>query len=158
VTFAGERAEPDAAAVETVPAETGTAGAARATGGGVTHDRATLVDLIRGADIAVVTAARARPLFALLAAQAGVALVVPAGGVVAHLLGSGAAQVPQGDVDALDAAVRGLLDDRTARAVLAAAGGAQARGWSGAAAAAEQLLAIYAEVTVTTRDAPGSRR
>jgi glycosyltransferase involved in cell wall biosynthesis len=163
VTFAGERAEADAVSVEPVPAETGPATesqrtVAQPTDTDVTHDRATLVDLIRAADIAVVTAARARPLFALQAAQAGVALVVPAGGVVAQLLGTSAAQVPQGDVDALDAAVRGLLDDHTARAVLAAAGGAAARGWSGPEAAAQQLVAIYAEVTVATRDAPGSRR
>ncbi len=160
VTFAGERAESDAAAIEPGPAEAGPATEPQRTAAQPTsaHDRATLVDLIRAADIAVVTAARARPLFALQAAQAGVALVVPAGGVVAHLLGTSAAQVPQGDVDALDAAVRGLLDDRPARAVLAAAGAAQASGWSGAEAAAEQLVAIYAEVTVATRDAPGSRR
>ena len=94
----------------------------------------------------MVTAARARPLFALQAAQVGVALVVPAGGVVAQLLGNGAAQVPQGDVDALDATVRGLLDDPTARAVLAAAGAAQARAWPRVDAAVGQLVALYTEV------------
>jgi hypothetical protein len=46
------------------------------------------------------------------AALAGRALVVPAGGTVAQLLGSGAEQVPQGDVDALDAAIQGLLGRR----------------------------------------------
>ncbi len=142
VTFAGERSaereergRPASPAVassreedsDPVPVEAVPHGAAPETAlvepviAGGTSDRATLIDLIRAADIAVVTAARARPLFALTAAQVGVALVVPAGGVVAQLLGNAAAQVPQGDVDALDATVRGLLDDRTARTLLAAA-------------------------------------
>jgi glycosyltransferase involved in cell wall biosynthesis len=119
---------------------------------------ATLPDLIRAADLAVVTGARARPLFAMQAARAGRALVVPAGGTVAQLLGSGAEQVPQGDVDALDAAIQGLLDDGAARAELAAAATAAARAWPGVEAAVDQIAAAYTHVTDTARDAPGGRR
>jgi glycosyltransferase involved in cell wall biosynthesis len=155
VSFAGERAEADEVPVSPAAEPAEPAGS----GGGWTADhtsseRATLVDLIHAADIAVVTSARARPLFALQAAQTGVALVVPAGGVVAQLLGPGAAQVPQGDVDALDATVRGLLDDRQARSALGAEGADQARAWPRADRAVDQIMSVYHEL----RDAPGSGR
>jgi glycosyltransferase involved in cell wall biosynthesis len=174
VTFAGEREAADAGPVGAPnggpphggpPPEAGpdaalspeTVSAAAAGPAKAGSDRATLIDLIRSADIGVITSARARPLFALQAAQVGVALVVPAGGVVAQLLGTGAAQFPQDDVDALDATVRGLLDDRTARAVLASAGAAQARTWPRVDVAVGQIVALYAELSEATRDAPSRR-
>jgi glycosyltransferase involved in cell wall biosynthesis len=121
-------------------------------------DGSTLADLLRAADIALVTGVRARPLFAMQAAQAGRALVVPAGGVAAQLLGVGAAEVPPGDVDALDTAVRGLLDDGAARTALAAAAAAVARTWPSADAAVDQIATAYADVLTSTRDAPGGHR
>jgi glycosyltransferase involved in cell wall biosynthesis len=118
----------------------------------------TLADLLRASEIAVVTGVRARPLFAMQAAQAGRALVVPAGAVAAQLLGGGAVQVPPGDVDALDAAVRALLDDGAARAVLAAAAAAAARTWPSTEAAVDQIANAYADVLTSARDAPGGHR
>lgn len=109
------------------------------------EERASLVDLIRAADVAVVTAETARPFFALAAAQCGLPLVVPAEGQVAHLLGAAAAHVAPGshEVDALDAAVRHLLDDASARAKLADAALLQSRQWPSVAEVADGLLELY---------------
>ncbi len=118
----------------------------------------TLPDLIRAAEIAVVTGPRARPQFAMQAAKADRALVVAAGGTVAQLLGAGAMQVPPGDVDALEAAVRGLLDDGAARSALSAAAAAEASTWPSVEGAVVQIAAAYTHLTEAARDAPGGRR
>lgn len=54
--------------------------------------------------------------------------------------------VPPGDVDAVDAAVRGLLDDPARRADLARRGAARAAGWPTEADTLAQLAALYAEL------------
>jgi glycosyltransferase involved in cell wall biosynthesis len=92
------------------------------------------------------------------AAKADRALVVPAGGTVAQLLGAGATQVPPGDVDALEAAVRGLLDDGAARSALSAAAAAEASTWPSVEGAVDQIAAAYTHLTEAARDAPGGRR
>lgn len=116
------------------------------------EERASLDDLLAAASVAVVTDPRARPGFALAAARAGVPVVVPAGGVVAGLLGDAVTAVPAGDPDALAAAVRSLLD-----------GGARPEAgitdWPDAAAVAGELVALYEAVSRTTpaagSDTPG---
>ena len=81
--------------------------------------RTDVADLLAGADLAVVTSDwEARQLFAQEALRAGVPLVATAVGGLPELVGDAAALVPPGDVDALDAAVRALLDDPAARAEL----------------------------------------
>jgi glycosyltransferase involved in cell wall biosynthesis len=102
--------------------------------------------LLGAADLAVVTAERVRPLFALEAARAGVALVAAQSSGLTDLLAGSAELVPPGDVDALDHAVRRLLDDPGGRAVLAAAGRARAQDWPTVDEAAEEIAASYAEV------------
>ena len=68
-------------------------------------------DLLAGADLAVVTSDwEARQLFAQEALRAGVPLVATAVGGLPGLVGDAAVLIPPGDVDALDAAVRRLLD------------------------------------------------
>jgi glycosyltransferase involved in cell wall biosynthesis len=109
-------------------------------------ERDDIADLLGAADIAVVTAERERPTFALEAARAGVALVATASGGLADLLGTGSALVPAGDVDALDDAVRRLLDDPPGRAVLAAAGRAQAATWPPVDEAVGEIAAAYARL------------
>ena len=109
-------------------------------------ERDDIADLLGAADIAVVTAERERPAFALEAARAGVALVATASGGLADLLGTGSMLVPAGDVDALDDAVRRLLDDAPGRAVLAAAGRAQAATWPPVDEAVGEIAAAYARL------------
>ena len=106
----------------------------------------------------MVTAERVRPLFALEAARAQVAVVAAESGGLTDLLAGAAELVPPGDVDALDHAVRRLLDDPAGRAVLAAAGQARSRGWPSVDEAAGEIAAGYAEVAHATRDAPGPGR
>jgi glycosyltransferase involved in cell wall biosynthesis len=103
-------------------------------------------DLLRAADLAVVTAERVRPLFALEAARAGVAVVAAQSSGLTDLLAGAAELVPPGDVDALDHAVRRLLDDPAGRSVLAAAGASRAIGWPTVDEAAMEIAAGYAEV------------
>ena len=90
-----------------------------------------LADLLGGRDVAVVTgAAEASPLFAQEALAAGVALVAPALPGLAELVGTaGRRWWPGGDVDALDVAVRTLLDDPARRAERARPGAPGRRGW-----------------------------
>jgi glycosyltransferase involved in cell wall biosynthesis len=106
-----------------------------------------VADLLGAAELAVVTGERVRPLFALQAARAGVAVVAPATGGLVDLLGGSAELVPPGDVDALDHAVRRLLDDPDERAVLASAGRARAETWPSVDEAAGEIAASYAAVT-----------
>jgi glycosyltransferase involved in cell wall biosynthesis len=113
-------------------------------------------DLLAAADLAVVSSVwEARQLFAQEALAAGVPLVATAVGGLPGLLGDAAALVPVGDVDALDAAVRRLLDHPDARARLATAGRRRAAGWPSEADTIEQVVAVYAELTGATGPTAG---
>jgi glycosyltransferase involved in cell wall biosynthesis len=109
-------------------------------------------DLLSGADLAVVTSDwEARQLFAQEALRAGVPLVTTAVGGLPGLVGDAAVQIPPGDVDALDRAVRDLLADPAVRADYAARGTEQAAGWPGEQDTIDDVLAAYAEVTAARR-------
>jgi glycosyltransferase involved in cell wall biosynthesis len=152
VTFAGDRSDVVADLRVATPD-------AEPPDGALPDERASLADLLAAATVAVVTDPRARPGFALAAARAGVALVVPADGSVAGLLTEGVVTVPPGDVEALDEAVSGLLAEAPARSELVAAARERVAGWPGAAALALELAAVYERVSRTTatsaRDTPG---
>ncbi|MFF3869673.1 glycosyltransferase family 4 protein [Micromonospora sp. NPDC001898] len=109
--------------------------------------RTDVADLLAGADLAVVTSDwEARQLFAQEALHAGVPLVATAVGGLPELVGDAAVLVPPGDVDAVDAAVRGLLDDADRRAELGRAGVARAGTWPTEADTVAELAALYAEL------------
>jgi glycosyltransferase involved in cell wall biosynthesis len=119
--------------------------------------RSDVPDLLAGADLAVVTSDwEARQLFAQEALRAGVPLVATAVGGLPSLVGDAARLVPPDNVNALDAAVRGLLDDDALRADYAARGPRQAVQWPGEQDTVADVLAAYAEVTAG-QTAPGSR-
>jgi glycosyltransferase involved in cell wall biosynthesis len=110
--------------------------------------RTDVPDLLGAADLAVVTSDwEARQLFAQEALRAGVPLVATAVGGLPELVGTAADLVPPNDLDAFDAAVRRLLDDRGARADLARRGLARAAGWPSEAETAAQVAALYTELT-----------
>ncbi len=107
-------------------------------------------DLLSGADLAVVTSDwEARQLFTQEALRAGVPLVTTAVGGLPGLVGDAAVQIPPGDVDALDAAVRELLADPARRADYAARGPLRAAQWPTETDTVTDVLAAYAEVTGT---------
>ncbi len=109
--------------------------------------RTDVADLLAGADLAVVTSDwEARQLFAQEAMRAGVPLVATAVGGLPELVGDAAVLVPPGDVDAVDAAVRALLDDPDRRAALGRAGAARAATWPTEADTVAELAALYAEL------------
>lgn len=109
--------------------------------------RTDVADLLAGADLAVVTSDwEARQLFAQEALRAGVPLVATAVGGLPELVGDAAVLVPPGDVDAVDAAVRDLLDDPARRADLARRGADRAAGWPTEADTLAQLAGLYAEL------------
>ncbi|SBT38622.1 glycosyltransferase family 4 protein [Micromonospora auratinigra] len=109
--------------------------------------RTDVADLLAGADLAVVTSDwEARQLFAQEALRAGVPLVATDVGGLPELVGDGALLVPAGDVDAVDAAVRELLDDETRRAELGRRGAAHAATWPTEADTVHTLAALYAEL------------
>jgi glycosyltransferase involved in cell wall biosynthesis len=109
--------------------------------------RTDVADLLGTADLAVVTSAwEARQLFAQEALRAGVPLVATAVGGLPDLVGDAAVLVPPDDVDAVDAAVRRLLDDPAARADYARRGAARAAGWPTEAETVAQVRAVYAEL------------
>ncbi|MEU2612388.1 glycosyltransferase family 4 protein [Micromonospora sp. NPDC007271] len=109
--------------------------------------RTDVADLLAGADLAVVTSDwEARQLFAQEALRAGVPLVATAVGGLPELVGDAVVLVPAGDVDAVDAAVRDLLDDDPRRAELARRGAAQAATWPTEADTVAALAALYAEL------------
>ncbi|MEV0727058.1 glycosyltransferase family 4 protein [Micromonospora purpureochromogenes] len=108
--------------------------------------RTDVADLLAGADLAVVTSDwEARQLFAQEALRAGVPLVATAVGGLPELVGDAAVLVPAGDVDAVDAAVRALLDDESLRADLARRGAARAATWPTEEDTVAALLDLYAE-------------
>ncbi|MFU8875912.1 glycosyltransferase family 4 protein [Micromonospora sp. SL4-19] len=109
--------------------------------------RTDVADLLAGADLAVVTSDwEARQLFAQEAMRAGVPLVATAVGGLPELVGGAAVLIPAGDVDAVDAAVRDLLDDESRRADLARRGAARAATWPTEADTVTALAALYAEL------------
>ena len=110
--------------------------------------RRDVADLLEAADLALVTSVwEARQLFAQEALRAGVPLVATSVGGLPQLVGDAAVLVPPGDVDAVDRAVRGLLDDPAARVRYAAAGAARAAGWPTSAQTLAQVQEVYAELT-----------
>lgn len=109
--------------------------------------RRDVADLLAAADLAVVTSVwEARQLFAQEAMQAGVPLVATAVGGLPDLVGDAAVLVEPGDVEAVDAAVRRLLDEPATRAEYAARGTAQAATWPGPAQTLAQVRDVYAEL------------
>ncbi|RIV33218.1 glycosyltransferase family 4 protein [Micromonospora radicis] len=121
--------------------------------------RTDVADLLAGADLAVVTSDwEARQLFAQEALRVGVPLVATAVGGLPDLVGDAAVLVPPGDVDALDAAVRALLDDEPGRVELGRRGAARAATWPTEAQTVAQLVALYAEVATPDADAPSTGR
>ncbi|GIG62858.1 glycosyl transferase [Longispora fulva] len=107
-----------------------------------------VADLLAAADVAVVTSVwEARQLFAQEALRAGVPLVATKVGGLPGLLGDGAALIAPGDVDALDRAVTGLLDDPDAAARLVGRGRARAATWPSEADTVAQAEACYRELT-----------
>ncbi|MEU8301727.1 glycosyltransferase family 4 protein [Micromonospora sp. NPDC048909] len=109
--------------------------------------RTDVADLLTGADLAVVTSDwEARQLFAQEALRAGVPLVATSVGGLPGLVGDAAVLVPPGDVDALDAAVRELLDDPERRAALSRLGAERAATWPTEADTVAALSALYAEL------------
>lgn len=110
--------------------------------------RRDVADLLAAADLAVVTSVwEARQLFAQEALRAGVPLVATAVGGIPDLVGDAAVLVPPGDADALDRAVRELLDDPAARARYARAGAAKAASWPTSAQTLAQVQGVYAELS-----------
>ncbi|MBY8874481.1 glycosyltransferase family 4 protein [Micromonospora sp. PLK6-60] len=110
--------------------------------------RTDVADLLAGADLALVTSDwEARQLFAQEALRAGVPLVATDVGGLPELVGDAAVLVPPGDVDAVDAAVRGLLDDDARRAELARRGVERAAAWPTEADTVAALAALYAELS-----------
>jgi glycosyltransferase involved in cell wall biosynthesis len=109
--------------------------------------RTDVADLLAAADLAVVTSEwEARQLFAQEALRAGVPLVATAVGGLTDLVGDAAVLVPPGDVDAVDAAVRGLLADPDRRTGYADRGRRRAATWPTEAQTVARLLAVYAEL------------
>ncbi len=107
-----------------------------------------VADLLRAADIAVVTSTwEARQLFAQEALRAGVPLVATAVGGLPGLVGDAAQLVPAGDAAAVAAAIARLLDDPAAAARYAAAGPARAATWPSEADTVAQVAACYTELT-----------
>jgi hypothetical protein len=89
-----------------------------------------VADLLGAADLAVVTSVwEARQMFAQEVLRSGTPLVATAVGGIPDLVGDAAVLVPAADVDALDRAVRDLLDNPARRAEHAAAGRARAQTW-----------------------------
>jgi glycosyltransferase involved in cell wall biosynthesis len=118
--------------------------------------RRDVADLLAASDLAVVSSVwEARQLFAQEALRAGVPLVATAVGGLPELVGDATVLVPPGDIDALDAAVRELLDDPAARERYARAGTAQAAGWPTSAQTLAQVRGVYAELRARAGSAAG---
>ena len=110
-------------------------------------DRPDIADLLAVADVAVVTSdGEGSPLFVQEAMRSGVPLVATAVPGVVELVGDGAQLVAPGSPDEVEAAVAALLDDSGRRAVLRAAGLAQAATWPTEAQAIAGVLGVYDEI------------
>jgi glycosyltransferase involved in cell wall biosynthesis len=104
-------------------------------------------DLLAVADVAVVSSIwEARQLFAQEALRAGLPLVATEVGGLPELVGQDALLVPPQDVDALDGAVRGLLDDPQLRARYATHGLARAATWPTEKDTLAQLIGVYEDL------------
>lgn len=109
--------------------------------------RSDIADLVTAADLVVLPSRwEARSLAAQEALRAGRPLVATAVGGLPELLGTGALLIGPDDVEALDGAVRGLLEDPSARAELAGRGLAQAARWPTEADTVAQVRAVYEEL------------
>lgn len=110
--------------------------------------RRDVADLLAAADVVVLTSLwEARPFAVQEAMHLARAVVATDVGGVAGLVGAAASLVPAGDVDALDRAVRGLLDDPGARAELGRRAARHAKEqWPDEAAAARSVIAVYLEL------------
>jgi glycosyltransferase involved in cell wall biosynthesis len=116
-------------------------------------------DLLAAADLAVVTSVwEARQLFAQEAMRAGTPLVASSVGGLPELVGDAALLVPPGDIDALDGAVRLLLDDPDLRAEYGRRGAERAATWPTETDMMAQLLAVYDEVVDQVRGASQEAR
>jgi glycosyltransferase involved in cell wall biosynthesis len=134
----------------------------------ISHQRAPVIlaghrtdvpDLLAAADVAVVTSVwEARQLFAQEAMRAGTPLVATAVGGLPDLVGDGALLIPPGDVDALDRAVRSLLDDADLRAGYGRRGAERAATWPTESDTLAQVLAVYGEVAGRMRGASQETR
>jgi glycosyltransferase involved in cell wall biosynthesis len=125
----------------------------------ISHQRAPVIlaghrtdvpDLLAAADVAVVTSVwEARQLFAQEALRAGTPLVATDVGGLPELVGGdipAALLIPAGDVDAVDEAVRRLLDDAGLRAEHGRRGAERAATWPTEADMLTQIRAVYDEV------------
>jgi glycosyltransferase involved in cell wall biosynthesis len=131
--------------------------------GQISHQRAPVVlaghrsdvpDLLAAADLAVVTSVwEARQLFAQEAMRAGVPLVATGVGGLPELVGDAALVVPPGDVDAVDQAVRRMLDNRELRAEYSRRSAEQAATWPTEAETLAQIRSVYDEVAGRVRRA-----
>lgn len=109
--------------------------------------RTDVADLLRAADVAVLTSIwEGQPLFPQEALRAGVPLVATRAGGLPDVVGDGAVLVPVGDVDAVDAEVRALLDDPAHRAAVVARGLVRASALPTEADELAQVQAVYAEL------------
>jgi glycosyltransferase involved in cell wall biosynthesis len=105
--------------------------------------------LLAAADVVVLSSRwEARALAAQEALRAGAPLVATAVGGIPDLVGTAALLVPADDVDALDAAVRRVLDDGQLRDRLAERGRARAAGWPDARDTARAVAAVYRQVVL----------
>lgn len=106
-----------------------------------------VADLLAAADVVVLPSRwEARALVAQEAMWAGRPLVATAVGGLPGLVADGAVLVAPDDPDALDIAVRRLLDHPEQAALLAARGRARAGTWPTEADSIDQLEHLYAEV------------
>jgi glycosyltransferase involved in cell wall biosynthesis len=114
--------------------------------------RGDVPDLLAAATVAVVTSDwEARQLFAQEALRAGVPLVSTAVGGIPDLVGDAAVLVPAGNVAAVEAAVRELLDDPGRRADLVRRGRERAAAWPDEAQTLAQVRGVYAELVPDPR-------
>jgi len=109
--------------------------------------RGDVADLLDAAQVAVVTSAwEGQPLFPQEAMRAGVPLVATRAGGLPVVVGDGAVLVPVGDVDAVDAEVRRLLDDARHRADVVARARDRATLLPTGADELAQVRGVYAEL------------
>jgi glycosyltransferase involved in cell wall biosynthesis len=121
--------------------------------------RTDVPDLLAAADLAVVTSVwEARQLFAQEAMRAGTPLVATSVGGLPELVGDAALLVPPGDIDALDEAVRLVLEDPHRRAEYGRRGAERAATWPTEADMLAQICAVYDEIADPVRGASQEAR
>jgi glycosyltransferase involved in cell wall biosynthesis len=108
-----------------------------------------VADLLAAADVVAAPSRwEGSPLLVQEALRAGAPLVATRVGGIPDLVGDAAVLVPPDDVDALDAAVRRVLDDGQLRDRLAERGRARAAGWPDARDTARAVAAVYRQVVL----------